>query len=99
MSSHHYTSSVNVTSALANLVITHATSMLPGVQKFEETNLACNQRKAMETASVPELLAAKQSNVIVDRHSIPFQTRPYAHAAATEGIKKCSRYCEINNMK
>ena len=23
---------------------------------------------------------AKQSNIIVDRHSIPFQTRPYAHA-------------------
>ena len=59
MSSHHYITSVNVTSALANLVITCATSMPPdlGIQQFEEKNLARNQRKAMESTSVTELLA------------------------------------------
>ena len=69
MSSHHYTTSINVTSALANLVITRATSMAPdlGIQQFEEKNLARNQHKAMETASVIELLAmlpAKQKRSV-----------------------------------
>ena len=69
MSSHHYTSSVNVTSSLANLVITRATSMPPDleIQQFEEKNLARNQRKAMETASVNESLAilpAKQKQSV-----------------------------------
>ena len=69
MSSHHYTSSVNVTSSLANLVITRATSMPPDleIQQFEEKNLACNQCKAMEAASVTELLAilsAKQKRSV-----------------------------------
>ena len=59
MSLYHYTTSVNVTSALANLVITRATLMPSdlGIQQLEEKNLARNQRKAMETASVTELLA------------------------------------------
>ena len=57
MSSHHCTTSINVTSSLANLVITRRTLMPPDleIQQFEEKNLAHNQRKAME--SVTELLA------------------------------------------
>ena len=59
MSLYHYKTSVNVTSALANLVITRATLMPSdvGIQQLEEKNLACNQCKAMETASVTEILA------------------------------------------
>ena len=69
MSLYHYTTSVNVTSALANLVITRATLMPSdlGIQQLEEKNLAHNQRKAMETASVTELLAilpAKQKRSV-----------------------------------
>ena len=69
MSLYHYTTSVNVTSALANLVITRATLMPSdlGIQQLEEKNLARNQRKAMETASVTELLAilpAKQKRSV-----------------------------------
>ena len=69
MSLYHYTTSVNVTSALANLVITRATLMPSdlGIQQLEEKNLAHNQRKAMETASVTELLAifpAKQKQSV-----------------------------------
>ena len=56
-------------SALANLVITRATLMPSdlGIQQLEEKNLTCNQRKAMETASVTELLAilpAKQKRSV-----------------------------------
>ena len=63
MSLYHYTTSVNVTSALANLVITRATLMPSdfGIQQLEEKNLARNQRKAMETASVTELLAITET--------------------------------------
>ena len=69
MSSHHYTTSVNVTSALVNLVITRTTLMPPDleIQEFEEKKLARNQRKAMETKSVTELLAilpAKQKRSV-----------------------------------
>ena len=51
-----HTTSINVTSALANIVINHATSMPPdlGIQQCEEKNLA---RKAMAISSVTELLA------------------------------------------
>ena len=69
MSLYHYTTSVNVTFALANLVITRAT-LMPldlGIQQLEEKNLARNQRKAMETAYVTELLAilpAKQKRSV-----------------------------------
>ena len=54
---------------MCNLVITHATSMPPDleIQQFEEKNLARNQRKAMETASVTKLLAilpAKQKRSV-----------------------------------
>ena len=64
MSLYHYTTSVNVTSALANLVITRATLMPSdiGIQQLEEKNLARNQLKVMETASVTELLAILPAN-------------------------------------
>ena len=69
MSLYRCTTSVNVTSALANLVITRATLMPSdlGILQLEEKNLARNQRKAMETASVTELLAilpAKQKRSV-----------------------------------
>ena len=58
-----------MSSALANLVITRATLMPSdlGIQQLEEKNLARNQCKAMETASVTELLAilpAKQKRSV-----------------------------------